>query len=672
MAEVSRAVRLDENQTAAINAPAGPVAVIAGPGSGKTSTLVARIARLCADSEINPGQSIALCHTTKAAGELRERLTRTAGAAVTCSTIHAAAWRCVRNNHQAAGLGPAPELAANMYPLLRNAARDVLGAAGAEDVPDIAAEIEWARAHLHPIDEYGVAAAAAKRTSAVDANTIRDVWTRYRDLKVTAGVVDFADTLELAAHIVADTAHGAQLSAAVDAVFVDEYQDVDAAQQRLIDAWLAGSDRLCVVGDPSQAIFHFKGCDVSFLTGFAERYPGATVVELTANYRSTPQVVEWLNRLASPGRAALHAAGGDGAAPRIHHASDEAAEERALVDQIRTWARAGVPYDAMAVLYRFRASAARVEETLTAAGIPHHVAGEARFFERPEVRAVLVPFGQAARAEPDADGVELLASCAAETGWDPDRPPEGAGPARQRWEAITALVGAAAERHAGVAAHTLLTELQTRAKASWDLTPGGVTLATVHAAKGLEWDAVWVIGAVEGQMPSAFANTAADLDEERNICFVALSRARTHLVISAAARRHNGWSSKPSRYLDLLTANSARPSSRRHAGGRRGRSDDRAGASMGAPSQAGGCERCGDRLRSAEARTARRCSGGCLTGATRDRFDALVAWREQVAIDEGIPATRVAGDRALFRAAVRGTTCGVTGLDTTSRAAPPF
>jgi DNA helicase-2/ATP-dependent DNA helicase PcrA len=657
-------VNLDEQQRRAVDAAAGPVAILAGPGSGKTTTLVGRIARLCAAGEIDPASTLALCHTTKAAGELSARLARTAATTVNTSTIHAAAWRCVRGSHEAAGFGPTPQLCTNVYPLVRAAAREVLGAAAADVVPDVVAEIDWASARL--LDPTGYVAARRSRDAAVDATHVADIWGRYRAAKSAEGLVDFADTLRIAARILTDSPLAGGLASAVDAVFVDEYQDVDAAQQQLIEAWLGDSDRLCVVGDPNQAIYGFKGADPSLLTGFADRWPTATVVSLTANYRSTPQVVDWVNRLAATGTAPLSAADTTaGPAPVVVAASDETSEERALCDQLRRWHRDGVAWNEMAVLYRFRASAARLEAALVAAGVPHHVAGSERFFERPEVRAVLVPFGQAARSTPDADGLALLADAAERTGWDPQNPPPGAGPARQRWEAVTALVTAAAEQHDGLSARWLLSELQQRAKAAHDLTPGGVTLATVHAAKGLEWDAVWVAGAVEGQMPSAFAKSAAELTEERNICFVAMSRARRHLVVSHAARRHNGWTSKPSRYLDRLTTPNA-------AG--RGRTKGTASTSSGAASAParGGCERCGERLRSAEARQARRCSRGCADGEVAARYDQLERWRQDVAASEGVAAAKVAADRALFRAAVRGSTAQVTGLTLTGRPQPPF
>jgi DNA helicase-2/ATP-dependent DNA helicase PcrA len=661
--------QLDEHQQRAVDTPAGPVAILAGPGSGKTATLVSRIARLCADGEIDAERSLALCHTTKAAGELAGRLSRTEGRRVACSTIHAAAWRQVRRWWTRAGLAGEPVLQAGTYPLVRRAAEHVLGKVEPGTVSDLASEIDWARAALITRENYPVKAARAGRDCGIKSSDITKVWERYEALKTDSGVFDFADVLETAWWMTTASPAAGELAGCIDALFVDEYQDVDAAQQRLIEAWLGdGNNRLCVVGDVDQAIYQFKGGDPQFLERFAARWPGATVISLIDNYRSSPQVVSWVNQLASTGRATLIGRGGDGPSPKVHEASNETAEERALVHQLNAWHDTGVSFDEMAVLYRFNATAARLESALLDAGIPHHVAGQGRFFDRDEIRAVLVPFGQKARATPDADGLELLVDTASEQGFDLGAPPAGAGTARQRWEAVSALVALVSDQLGGLAAGHVLSDLQQRAMSSHDLTPGGVTLGTVHAAKGLEWDAVWVVGLVEGQMPSSFATTRTELDEERRIVYVAVSRARAHLVVSWAGRRHNNWSDKPSRYLDLLGG--ARPltvagkhpkaTSGTTVGGRR--PDGRA---------IGECVKCGGRLTSTEARKAKRCSGGCLDGKARERYDQLVAWRDANAQQLGCAPPRVASDRSLFRAAVAGASKGIPGFSA-SGGRPPL
>lgn len=664
------ATTLDDTQLSAVHAPLGPLAIMAGPGSGKTATLVARIAHLCRTGQVDPSRCWALCHTTKAAGELRDRLRRAGVGEVTCSTVHAAAWRQVRRWWAASGRAGEPKLAASTWKLVRAAARPVLGDVDSSVVSDLASEIEWATAQLLDPDRYPAAARTAGRTPPAAPDQVAEVWRRFVDAKQSAGVLDFSDVLAVAADMLAHPEVGPDVRSRLDAVFVDEYQDIDPAQQRLVDGWLADGGHLCVVGDEDQAVFGFKGADPSFLTGFADRNPAATVVRLDRNWRSTPQVVEWVNRLATPGRPPLVGMGEPGPEPRVLTCTDEAAEERALVDQLRRWRAEGIAPEEMAVLYRFNSTAARVESALTAAGVPHHVAGNDRFFDRPEVRAVLVPFGRAARANPDADGFELLVDAATDAGFDPNHPPEGAGVARQRWEAVAALMSLVTEQCAGLSARWLLAELQQRASAAHDLTPGGVTLATIHAAKGLEWDAVWVLGAVEGQIPSAFAKTPAQLAEERRLLYVAASRPRVHLVISAAMRRHNNWSSTPSRFLDALRE----PTTRRRAPA--GRSTRHARSSLAeAPAgrSVGECRRCGRRLTSAAARRSHRCGLGCLDPASAEAryHDQLVAWRAARADQLGVAPEDLATDRALFHIAVTGETEQVRGLSADAHPVPP-
>jgi superfamily I DNA/RNA helicase len=433
-------------------------------------------------------------------------------------------------------------------------------------------------------------------------------------------------------------------------------------------------------------IFGFKGADPKFLEDFARRYPTATQVQLVRNYRSSSEVVDWVNKVALHKRTGLVSVSGKSAIhPQATFHDDESAEEAALVRQLRSWQRQGIPWSQMAVLYRYNAIAVRLEAALSAGSVPYTVAGSQRFFERPEIRAVLVPFGQAARQHPDHDGAAVLAAAAAGTGWDPARVPEGAGAARQRHDAVLALLDLVAERYAGMPARTLLGALQERARESHDPGISAVTLATVHASKGLEWDAVWIASAVDGVLPSSYAATPAQLAEERHLFYVAVSRARTHLVVSAAERRHNGMRNRPSPFISLVAPNlAARHQPRRRQGGdssgryrRRTSSSstrlpDRAGSSdsvempvVGLPTPASeyrSCAACGNRLVGAPAIRSRRCSGFCLTGEDRAVFDRLLGWRDSEASRRQLAPAELATDKALFAIAVRRDATNVAGL----------
>jgi DNA helicase-2/ATP-dependent DNA helicase PcrA len=709
---------LDPHQRDAASAPLGPLAVIAGPGSGKTRTVVARISHLVGGGIVPATQVLTLTHTTKAAGELRERLEHAGVEGATCATVHATAWRQVRSLWQVAGLEREPHLMASSWTLVRDAVSRTLGRSRADTstVTDVTGEIEWGRAWLLSPVDYALAAEDHGRTCALEPEEIVQVWSQFTALKAEQGVLDFADVLELAAQMMEVPAVADRVRAKWSAFFLDEYQDIDHGQQRVVDAWLGGRDTVTVTGDPEQAIFGFKGGDPSLLMNFAKRYPQAKVVHLTNNYRSTPQVVEWVNALTIVKRPPLVGHQKAHAKPAVVMATDERAEEQQLVAQLRDWKRAGTPWEEMAVLYRFNATAARVEAALNSASIPYQTAGQVRFFDRPEVRAVLVPFGQHARISPAMNGLACLIQAAESTGWDEEMPPQGVGAARARWEAIEALVSLVREDHDMLSANDLLGQLQRLAKGAKDVSLGGVTLATIHAAKGLEWDSVWIIGAVEGQIPSAYATTDIQINEEQHLLYVAVSRSRRNLVMSWSQRRQNNWRADKSRFIALLPgqrqlAPSGKPGQRRSSGAGSRWSNSRGSVSSGGAGRSSGsaggarnashknlpastnsgeqehkvvgaarieddfadifnCARCGGRLMGRQARQVKRCSGDCLDGEMKDRYVLLEQWRKERAETLGLQETKVASDKAMFGAAVDGSSAGVVGFNREAGPAP--
>jgi DNA helicase II / ATP-dependent DNA helicase PcrA len=660
---------LDDDQRQAVLAPLGPVAVIAGPGSGKTRTVVARITDIGRDA-VDPRRILALTHTTKAAGELRDRVAAAGVEGVWSATIHAVAWKQLRQLWRVLGLVAEPNLVDSTSPMVRRAAGDVWGRNIDQGrVLDTVSEIDWAAARLLTPATYATAAAAHGRKLDVPFDEIAAVWKKYIEHKQRDNVVDFGDVVALAAKLMAVDEVAERVRAKFGAVFLDEYQDVDPAQHRLITAWLGTNTALTVVGDPDQSVFAFKGADPAFLTDFAKTHSGAVVVHLVKNYRSTPEVVAWVNRLTLTKRPPLIGMQPSGPTPIVSRNGTEEDEERAMVDAIRNWHRTGTAYEAMAVLFRFNAAAARVEAALSAAHVPYQVAGSNKFFERPEIKAVLIRFGAMARAEPDSAGVALVTDAAQATGWAVDKAPEGMGAARQRWEAVTALVDTCTERYPDRSAGQLLAALQERAREAHDMTPGGVTVSTVHGAKGLEWECVWILGASEGQMPSVFATTRTQLNEEQHVMYVAVSRAKRQLVVSCAERRHNNWTNKPSRYLDLLTMRSAskpgssggRPQAKSSATVRRKQLNDPAVGAASSVAEAL-CQLCGDRLIGAAARLSRRCSGACLDSGLAVRYQQLVAWRAERAAQTGETPSSVATDKALFSITIRDTVVNVPGL----------
>jgi DNA helicase II / ATP-dependent DNA helicase PcrA len=388
------------------------------------------------------------------------------------------------------------------------------------------------------------------------------VYDGYERLRRERHLIDFESVLELTAGIVLEHRDAAdQVRDTFRYFVVDEYQDVSPLQKLLLDAWLGGRDDLCVVGDPQQVIYSFTGATSDYLTGFSAEFPAATVVRLLRDYRSTPQVVNVANQLVRSA-AALVAQRPPGPQPVLTEYADDTAEAAGLAVTIRALIAGGVPPHEIAVLVRVNADTERFEQALTEAGVPYLVRGAERFYERPVIRQALVLFRGAARGETagDAQGPDNRDTLPAAvrhvlTGIGfAGGPPGGGSAARERWESLAALAQLAddmyAERpQAGLS--DFAAELTERAELGHAPRAEGVTLASMHAAKGLEWDAVLLPGLVEGLMPIVHAKTPAAIEEERRLLYVAVTRARQHLYLSWSPARPGRAAARPrSRFLD--------------------------------------------------------------------------------------------------------------------------
>jgi DNA helicase II / ATP-dependent DNA helicase PcrA len=575
---------LDPEQRAVALARTGPVCVLAGAGTGKTRAITHRIAYAVATGAVNPGQVLALTFTVRAAGELRGRLRALGGGAeaVRATTFHAAALRQLTYFWPRVIGGRPPRLVESKLPLLREAARDlglrVEGAALAEAVT----EIEWAKVCQIHQDSYVFAATEAGRGTSAGIEATGRLYAAYEALRRDRQLIDFESVLELtAAILLTEPAAAREVHAAFRYFTVDEYQDVNPLQKLLLDAWLGGREELCVVGDPRQTIYSFTGATSEYLRSFAVDYPQATVVRLVRDYRSTPQVVAVANRLAVSAASASSApATGVGPAdtdalvaqrppgpePVVTRYADEEAEAAGVAASIAALLRSGVPPHEIAVLLRVNAHMERFERALSGGGIPYVVRGAERFYDRPEVRQALVLLRGAARAAgagTDATGLpgelpaavrHVLASAGLSS-----TPPAARGAVRERWESLAAIAGLADDMSAARPAATLAefaAELAERAETGHAPVAAAVTLATMHAAKGLEWDAVLLPGLTEGIMPIVHARTAEAVEEERRLLYVAVTRARVHLALSWAPARAPGTelSRQRSRFLPALQA----------------------------------------------------------------------------------------------------------------------
>ena len=563
---------LDPEQREVALATRGPVCVLAGAGTGKTRAVAYRIAYAVRGGIVNPAHVLALTFTVRAAGELRGRLRALGGGAeaARASTFHAAALRQLTYFWPRLVGGRPPKLVESKLPLLREAATSLGVRLDGAVLADAVTEIEWAKVcQTHP-DSYVHAATTAGRNPAAGVDVVGRLYQAYEQLRRDRQLIDFESVLELTAAILfSEPAAAREVHAAFRYFTVDEFQDVNPLQKLLLDAWLGGRDELCVVGDPQQTIYSFTGATASYLRSFARDYPAATVVRLVRDYRSTPQVVALANRLAAAGAAstagpagAASTAGGvgdvalvaqrpPGPEPSVSRYPDDEAEAAGVAAEAGLLIAQGLPPQEIAILVRMNAQLERFEHALAAGKVAYVVRGAERFYERPEVRKALVLLRGAARAEgadTDAEALDggglsaavrhVLASAGLTA-----EPPAARGAARDKWESLAALAGladdlAATRPEASLA--DFAAELAQRADTGHAPVASAVTLATMHAAKGLEWDAVLLPGLVEGIMPIVYARTAEAIEEERRLLYVAVTRARRHLALSWAPARAPG------------------------------------------------------------------------------------------------------------------------------------
>ena len=535
---------LNPEQRRAVEAVRGPVCILAGAGSGKTTTITRRVAHQVASGAFAPGEILAVTFTDKAATEMRERLARLGATGVPARTFHAAALAQLRY-FRGEELG---ELLPSKAPVLLPIARALPGAFRFRPLADLATEIEWAKnRRLTPATyrrELG------DHEPPLPADLMERVFRTYEERKADRGLVDFEDLLELAIRMYdEDAAALAGFRERYRAFTVDEYQDVNLLQQSLLERWLGERDDLCVVGDDYQSIYSFTGATPEYLLGMPARFPGALVVRLEENYRSTPEILAVANRLVPElggSEKVLRPVLPGGEEPLALVQPDRLTEAEFIVGQVRRLAGEGVPYEEMAVLYRLNARSEDFEEAFALAGIPFQVRGAA-FIQRPAARRTL----RLLRGREDASAVGAVSEVVRGQGWVAN-PPGGLGEEELTRQAdLGRLLALVEQLPAGSSVADFLRDLEARFGA--ESQGRGVHLLTYHRAKGLEWEAVFLPRLEEKELPYGKARSEERLAEERRLFYVGITRAKRWLTITWTA------GAKPSRFLRELGVVGASP-----------------------------------------------------------------------------------------------------------------
>ena len=545
---------LDDEQRAVALATRGPVCVIAGAGTGKTRAITHRIAYAAAIGAMDPQRILAITFTARAAGEMRTRLRSLGVPTVAARTIHAAALKQLLFFWPSVFGGRTPDLLTSKTGFLgeainRAGLQGTININSRDTLRDIANEIEWAKVSQIGPTDYLTELDNRAAKPRVNAEQVAQVYTAYESIKRQELAMDFEDVLLLTTAMLEEEREVRERVQDQYRYFtVDEYQDISPLQQRLINAWLGNRQEICVVGDPAQTIYSFAGATSSFLTTFTSRFPDAEVIRLTSGYRSTPEITFAANSLlrsATMGQE-LNAQNDHGDKPEVLAYNDESSEIAGIVADMTSLLSSGVPAQEIAVLARTNSQLNSLERAMNGAKLPYQVRSTERFFDRPDVKEFLK--GVRTASVIPTEGINWL---------DELRTLAQPFLTGQSIDGIAGLLHLAREldEDTNFSPKTLrsyLREVEDRVQQNNPPTMPVITLATLHAAKGLEWERVFLMGANVGLLPLETNGFTLDLrmiEEERRLFYVGMTRAKRELRIS--------YRGKPSPFLaqaGLLTS----------------------------------------------------------------------------------------------------------------------
>jgi DNA helicase-2/ATP-dependent DNA helicase PcrA len=550
---------LDEKQQVAAKSLVGPTCILAGAGTGKTRTVTHRIAYGIATGQFAANRVLALTYTNRAAGELRSRLRGLGVGQISVRTFHAAALSQLEYFWpQLVGV-PAPSILDSKAKLITQVAKTMSINLDSAAMRDLASEIEWRKYSMLSMEEYSLLAESRPKVAGLSFQKNLEIQLGYEEQKIKAQKLDWEDVLVLTLGLLkAEPRALAHVQSQFRFFTVDEYQDISPLQHALLDQWLGEHAELCVVGDPNQTIYSFTGASSEFLRNFSDRFPGANVIDLTTNYRSTKQIVGFANKLTSDSvlGGSLESAGATGILPSVAKFDTSAEESKAVAKAIREAIQAGISESEIAVLYRINNQSEQFERTLNELGITYQLRGGERFFSRPEIKTAV----QLIRAESLSPSGKPLHQAVSDIvrslGWQQQRPTEQ-GAVASKWEALNSLLAMLDELPEGAGIKDFALEIADRVHSQHEPIKQAVTLSTIHAAKGLEWQLVFIVGLNEGYLPITYAKTDAAIQEEKRLLYVGITRAKRELRLSFVDQ-DAGRAREPSRFLNLLRSSLAK------------------------------------------------------------------------------------------------------------------
>jgi DNA helicase-2/ATP-dependent DNA helicase PcrA len=545
---------LDEEQREAAQSLIGPTVIIAGAGTGKTRTITHRIAYGILRGDFSENRVMALTYTNRAAGELRARLRGLGVHSVNAKTFHAAALSQLEYFWRDFFGIEAPRVLDSKSRAIGKAAEELKIRLDASTIRDIASEIEWRKYSMLSLEQYLDQLATRPVIQGLAPIRSYEIQVAYEDAKVKAKQIDWEDVLLLCTGMLKSEPRAlAHVHQQYRFFTVDEYQDISKLQQELLDTWLGDRSDLCVVGDPNQTIYSFSGANASFLENFDSRYPGANVIELTKNYRSTPEIISLANRVRGNQKfEPLEAVRPRGVEPQVLEFQDREKECDFVASKIKDLLSSGMKASQIAVLYRINAQSEHIENALSRAGVEYQVRGGQRYFSRPEIMSAVRMVRAEAANRSSSSLYETVSAIARSLGWQ-SIAPNVSGRALEEWEALNSLVQIADELGEEATIKTFANELEERQRSQHEPTRESITLSTIHAAKGLEYKAVFIMGAVEGYLPIGYAKTELQISEEQRLFYVGVTRAKDQLFVSWANKDGSDDRVRTrSRYLELI------------------------------------------------------------------------------------------------------------------------